>query len=132
VARASAENAADLDEPAVASQAKRRTSRDLFEVPTVGTTVPAANSRNACPAACVLTALRENLIPLLRDNGKVAGIAADTQGMLRPFDEELAHEIEFAKGAVRCPALAPPFHVSPSIDAVDVTALLDELEWHGR
>jgi hypothetical protein len=79
--------------------------------------------------------MRENLIPLLWDNGKVAGIAADTQGMLRlrpPFDEELAREIEFAKGAVRCPTLAPPFHVSPGIDAVDVTALLHELEWHRK
>lgn len=77
--------------------------------------------------------MRENLIPRLWDNDKVAGIAADTQGMLRlrpPFDEAHAREIEFAK--VRCPTLAPPFHVSPGIDAVDVTALLHELEWHRR
>jgi hypothetical protein len=47
--------------------------------------------------------MRENLIPRLWDNGKVAGIAADTPGMLRlrpPFDEALAREIEFAKA--RC------------------------------
>jgi hypothetical protein len=79
--------------------------------------------------------MRENLIPLLWDNGKVAGIAADTRGMLRPrppFDEELAREIEFAKCALRCPTLAQPFDASPSIDAVEITALLDELEWHRR
>jgi hypothetical protein len=74
--------------------------------------------------------MRANLIPRLWDNGKVAGIAADTPGMLRrrpPFDEAPAREIEFAKGAVRCPTLPPPFHVSPGIDTVDVTALLHEL-----
>jgi hypothetical protein len=79
--------------------------------------------------------MRENLIPLLWDNGKVAGIAADSRGMLRlrpQFDEELAREIEFAKGAVRCPTLAQPFHAAPSIDAVEITALLDELERHRR
>jgi len=40
--------------------------------------------------------MRENLIPLLWDNGKVAGLAAVAQGMLRlcpPFDEAPAREI---------------------------------------
>jgi hypothetical protein len=79
--------------------------------------------------------MRETLIPLLWDNGKVAGIAADTQGMLRlrpPFDEDLAREIAFVEGAVRCPTLVPPFHNSPNIDAVEAAVLLDEVERHRR
>ena len=79
--------------------------------------------------------MRETLIPLLWDDGKVAGIAADTEGMLRlrpPSDEDLAREIEFVEVVVRCPTLAPPFHTSPNIDAVEVIALLGELERHRR
>lgn len=72
-----------------------------------------------------------DLIPLLWDDGKVVGIVADAQGMLRPLpasDEDLEREIAFARSALRYPTTAPPFRASPCIDAREASALLDELE----
>ncbi len=79
--------------------------------------------------------MKENLIPLVWDNGKIGSVAADARGILRlrhPVDPEMMHELEFAKGALKCPSLAPPYHTAPAIDAADMTALLDEFEWHSK
>lgn len=77
--------------------------------------------------------MKPDLIPLVWDNGAIGSVAADSQGILRlrhAIDDDLARELELAKGALRLPSMAPPFHVSPSIDVAEVAALIDELAWH--
>ena len=79
--------------------------------------------------------MKEDLIPLVWDNGMVGAVAADARGILRlrqAIDPQMMREIEFAKGALKCPSLAPPYHAAPAIDAADVTPLLDELAWHHK
>lgn len=79
--------------------------------------------------------MKQDVFPLVWDNGRVGSVAADDRGILRlrqAIDDEMAREIEFAKGALKCPSLGPPYHGSPSIDAAEMTALLDELAWHRK
>jgi hypothetical protein len=79
--------------------------------------------------------MNETLIPLVWDTGQVGSVAADARGILRlrhAVDDTMMRELDFAKGALKCPTLAPPYHLSPAIDAADVSALLDEFEWHSK
>ena len=79
--------------------------------------------------------MKETLIPLVWDSGQIGSVAADARGILRlrqAVDDAMMRELEFAKGALKCPSLAPPYHLSPTIDAADVGALLEEFDWHGR
>ena len=79
--------------------------------------------------------MKENLIPLVWDSGQIGTVAEDSRGILRlrqPVDDAMMRELEFTKGVLRCPSLATPFHRSPAIDAADVSALLEEFEWHSK
>jgi hypothetical protein len=79
--------------------------------------------------------MKETIIPLVWDTGQIGSVAEDARGILRmrqAVDDTMMRELEFAKGALKCPTLAPPYHLSPTIDAADVSALLDEFEWHTR
>jgi hypothetical protein len=79
--------------------------------------------------------MKETMIPLVWDNGQIGSVAADARGILRlrqPVDDAMMREVEFTRGALRCPSLAPPYHFAPAIDAADVSALLEEFEWHGK
>ncbi|HEX2212625.1 MAG TPA: hypothetical protein VHH12_04035 [Mycobacterium sp.] len=75
--------------------------------------------------------MKPNLIPLVWDDGRIGSVAADAEGILRlrhAIDSEMELEFELAKGASKLPSMAPPFHAAPRIDAVELTALIDELE----
>jgi hypothetical protein len=79
--------------------------------------------------------MKPDIIPLVWDNGRIGSVAADAQGVLRlrhAIDSDLERELAFAKGAVRLPSMTPPYHAAPRIDASEVTALMDELEWHRK
>jgi hypothetical protein len=79
--------------------------------------------------------MNEALIPLVWDTGQIGSVVVDARGILRlrqAVDDTMMRELDFAKGALKCPSLAPPYHLSPAIDAADVGALLNEFEWHNR
>jgi hypothetical protein len=79
--------------------------------------------------------MKPDLIPLVWDNGRIGSVAADAQGILRlrhAIDGDMERELGFASGANKLPSMAPPYHASPRIDAAEITALMDELEWHRK
>ena len=81
--------------------------------------------------------MKPYLIPVVWDDGEVAGIGADPQGILRlrQANGRSARDhalLEMAKGAARLPTMTPPFHASPAIDAADAIMLLHELEKHRK
>lgn len=79
--------------------------------------------------------MKQDLIPLVWDNGRIGSVAADPQGILRlrhAIDDDMEREICFTRGSLKFTNLAPPFHTSPSVDAVEISALLDEFEWHRK